>query len=103
MHLVDQSNGTFTTQELERLAAYRAAVAAGFYTDQDGSADGNDTAMLARLRLDDPSLEGDAYPFTREERERLKELKAAVADAGGRYADDRPPAGAGATPDEAGR
>ena len=39
MNLVELPNGTFTKRELERLIAYRAAVAAGFYTDQDGSAD----------------------------------------------------------------
>jgi len=41
MNLVDYefANGTFTKRELERLLVYRAAVAAGFYTDQDGSAD----------------------------------------------------------------
>ena len=33
MHLVTPNPGTFTNQELERLAVYRAAVAAGFYTD----------------------------------------------------------------------
>jgi hypothetical protein len=33
MQLVEPAPGTFTTQELERLAVYRAAVAAGFYTD----------------------------------------------------------------------
>jgi hypothetical protein len=33
MHLVTPAPGTFTNQELERLAVYRAAVAAGFYTD----------------------------------------------------------------------
>ena len=37
MNLVELPNGTFTKRELERLIAYRAAVAAGFYTDQDGS------------------------------------------------------------------
>ena len=39
MELVEYANGTFTKRELERLIAYRAAVAAGFYTDQDGSVD----------------------------------------------------------------
>ena len=34
MHLVTPAPGTFTTQELERLAVYRAAVEAGFYTDE---------------------------------------------------------------------
>ncbi|HEV7663515.1 MAG TPA: hypothetical protein VGQ62_08275 [Chloroflexota bacterium] len=35
MSLVERSNSTFTTQELARLAVYRAAVQAGFYTDWD--------------------------------------------------------------------
>ena len=39
MNLVELPNGTFTKRELERLIVYRAAVAAGFYTDQDGSVD----------------------------------------------------------------
>ena len=39
MELVEYANGTFTKRELERLIVYRAAVAAGFYTDQDGSAE----------------------------------------------------------------
>jgi hypothetical protein len=107
MQLVDQSGGTFTKQELERLAIYRAAVAAGFYTDMDGSADGNDTELLAWLRRGEAELGGDAYPFTPEERERLERLKAAVCgadgDKGGRYGDDRPPAAENATPDEADR
>ena len=33
MHLVTPAPGTFTTEELARLAVYRAAVEAGFYTD----------------------------------------------------------------------
>ena len=33
MELVDRTYSTFTKQELVRLTAYRAAVAAGFYTD----------------------------------------------------------------------
>jgi hypothetical protein len=44
MELVEYANGTFTKRELERLIAYRAAVAAGFYTDQDGSAGTTETA-----------------------------------------------------------
>ena len=44
MNLVELPNGTFTKRELERLIAYRAAVAAGFYTDQDGSLDTTATA-----------------------------------------------------------
>jgi hypothetical protein len=34
MQVVTPAPGTFTNQELERLAVYRAAVAAGFYTDE---------------------------------------------------------------------
>ena len=45
MQLVDSAYSTFTTQELERLAAYRAAVVAGFYTDWDGSAETTDTEL----------------------------------------------------------
>jgi hypothetical protein len=38
MNTVDQrSDSTFTTQELARLAVYRAAVLAGFYSDWDGA------------------------------------------------------------------
>jgi hypothetical protein len=37
MTLVDRLSSTFTEQELQRLIAYRAAVAAGFYNDWDGS------------------------------------------------------------------
>jgi len=42
MHVVTPAPGTFTPQELERLAVYRAAVAAGFYTD--GQAQATDPA-----------------------------------------------------------
>ena len=44
MELAEYANGTFTKRELERLLVYRAAVAAGFYTDQDGSADAAEPA-----------------------------------------------------------
>ncbi len=108
MHLVDRPDSTFTTQELERLAAYRAAVAAGFYTDWDGTAQSTDGDMLAWLQRSDGALDGDAYPFTAEERQNLERLKAAVAadgDAGvgGRYADDRPPSAARAKQEDANR
>jgi hypothetical protein len=84
MYLVDQPlNSTFTKLELARLAAYRAAVAAGFYTDWDGSAATTDTEELAWLS-------GAEYPFTTEERERLDRLRKDLR--GGRYADDRPAA-----------
>jgi hypothetical protein len=35
MYLVEPAEGTFTTQEIARLRAYQAAVAAGFYSDWD--------------------------------------------------------------------
>jgi hypothetical protein len=90
MHLVDQPpNGTFTTQELARLAVYRAAVAAGFYTDWDGSAAATDTEELAWLG-------GSEYPFTADERERLDRLRTDLRE--GRYADDVPPAPPTAAP-----
>jgi hypothetical protein len=92
MQLIDRPNGTFTTQEVLRLAAYRAAVAAGFFTDWDGSATSTDTEVLAWLPRANGAVDSHAYPFTPEERRRLETLKAAVADKGGRYADDRPPA-----------
>lgn len=94
MQLVDQPNGTFTTSELARLAAYRAAVQAGFFTDWDGSASCTDTALLAWLpRASAASAgagEGDpaAYPFTAEERQKLDRLRAALEEGGD--ADDRP-------------
>jgi hypothetical protein len=60
MELVELANGTFTKRELERLIVYRAAVAAGFYTDQDGSADTADTAETADTKVG--SAEASATP-----------------------------------------
>jgi len=101
MYLVDRSNGTFTTQELARLVAYRAAVAAGFYTDWDGSAGSTDVDVLAGLHPGDGTSDGEAYPFTPEERQRLQQYRAAFAEGG--FADDRPPAAASATSDNTSR
>jgi hypothetical protein len=82
MYLVDQPlNSTFTAVELVRLAAYRAAVAAGFYTDWDGSAATTDTEELAWLS-------GTNYPFTTDERQRLDRLRITLSEGG--YADDQP-------------
>ena len=94
MHLIDPPVGTFTTQEVTRLLAYRAAVAGGFFTDWDGSATGMDTHLLEWLPRADAAAEttADAYPFTSKEREQLEELRAAVA--AGRYAEDSPPSAA---------
>ena len=98
MHLVEQPpKGTFTTAELARLAAYRAAVAAGFYTDWDGSAASTDTQVLAWLS-------GTEYPFTADERQRLDRLRMDLQE--GRYADDQPAVSAAPvpeTPDELAR
>ena len=49
MDLADRAYSTFTNREIERLTAYRSAVAAGFYTDWDGSAATTDTDVLAWL------------------------------------------------------
>jgi hypothetical protein len=98
MQLLDRPNGTFTTQEIARLAAYRAAVAAGFYSDWDGSTATTDTELLAWLPRGDGMADGAAYPFTPEELQRLQRYRAAVASGG--YADDRPPAAASATPED---
>jgi hypothetical protein len=86
MTLVEQPpTRTFTTRELARLVAYRAAVVAGFYTDWDGSASSTDTRVLPRLLR---ARRGAGYPFTPRERQHLVRLRKAVA-AGG-FASDRP-------------
>ena len=95
MHLVDQqSTSTFTTQEYARLAAYRAAVLAGFYTDWDGSASSTDTRLLARLRRAEQRAQ--VQPFSADERQRLVRLRKRLIASG--YADDGPPAAAGSQP-----
>jgi len=85
MTLVDNpSSSTFTSSELARLEAYRAAVAAGFYTDWDGSATSTDTEALAWLQS--PGTAPTAYPFTRAELARLEGCRNAIA--GGYYSED---------------
>jgi hypothetical protein len=99
MHLVEPANGTFTKQELARLMVYRSAVAAGFYTDWDGSAEATDSDVLAWLRTAAGAAGGGVeYPFTAEERQRLERCRAAVA--GGYYSEDQPPADTTATSDQ---
>jgi hypothetical protein len=88
MQLIDPPTGTFTTQEVGRLMVYRAAVASGFFTDWESGAERLDTELLAWLRQDG-AADGDAYPFTQEERHGLEQLRAARA--AGRYSDDEPP------------
>ncbi len=62
MNLVELPNGTFTKRELERLIVYRAAVAAGFYTDQDGGADTADTVVPETVETQPAPLEAAATP-----------------------------------------
>src|SRR5947207_13195700 len=74
MQLVDHpyttSTSTFTTADLARLAAYRAAMAAGFFSAWDGSAARTDTEMLACL----PRSGRERYPFTTGEPARCEQL-----------------------------
>ena len=81
---VAPASSTFTTTEFARLAAYRAAVAAGFFSDWDGSAARTDTEVLAWLSRGDAQ----AYPFTREERLALERVRTRLAE--GDFADDGP-------------
>jgi hypothetical protein len=92
MQFIDPAEGTFTKQELARLAVYRAAVAAGFYTDWDGTGDHTDAEVLAALGAAEAEAAAGGYPFTEAEREHLEQCRDAF-EAGG-YADDRPPAAA---------
>ena len=78
MQVVEPTYSTFTTAQLARLAVYRAAVAAGFYTDWDGSAESTDTAVLGWLTTDSASSGAGAFPFTTDELERLERCRAAV-------------------------
>jgi hypothetical protein len=98
MQLVDSANSTFTKPELDRLAAYRAAVTAGFYTDWDGSVESTDTEVLAWLRAADGAAATAAYPFTADERQRLERCRTAVAN--GTCSEDLPPLNTSATPEE---
>ena len=101
MDLADSAQSTFTNREIERLTAYRLAVAAGFYTDWDGTAATPDTDFLAWLNGNSAGAAPVAYPFTATEVERLERCRAAVLD--GQYADYQPPAVASVTPEESAR
>jgi hypothetical protein len=88
MNLVDHDSSTFTTAELQRLAAYRAAVAAGFYTDWDGSTTSTDVETFTRLlQVSCETNATNEWPFSPSERERLEHYRAAVA--AGYYGEDR--------------
>src|SRR5215813_7528152 len=98
MHLVYPVQGTFTTTQLARLEAYRAAVAAGFYSDWDGSAETTDREVLGRLLPQVAATDGSAelhqaasYPFSAEELQRLERCREAVA-AGYYSEEEEPPA-----------
>ena len=84
MALVDNDSSAFTSSELARLETYRAAVAAGFYSDWDGSAMTTDTHVLAWLHQQRETSE--AYPFTPDELIRLEQARAPVA--AGYYRED---------------
>ena len=79
----------FSPQERLRLGSYRAAVAAGFYTEFPSRARRTDSRLLQRLlhpRSDgEPSVP--EYPFTQAELHRLAACRAAIAH--GYYSDDR--------------
>jgi hypothetical protein len=101
MDLADSAQSTFTNREIERLTAYRLAVAAGFYTDWDATAATPDAEFLVSLHGEAAGAAPVAYPFTAAEVERLERCRAAVLD--GHYADDQPPAVATVTPEESAR
>ena len=88
MYLVEDNSSTFTSEELARLAAYRAAVVAGFYTDWDGSTSETDVEALAWLAHPREGAAG--YPFTPDELVRLEGCRNAVA--AGYYSEDLPAA-----------
>jgi hypothetical protein len=83
MSVVDHDFSTFTTHELERLRAYKGAVAAGIYSDWDGSSDATDTEALAWL-----ARQPSGYPFTAAELERLETCRRAVE--AGYYSEEGP-------------
>jgi hypothetical protein len=102
MELIERTDSTFTNQQLARLAVYKAAVVARFYTDWDGSGESTDTDVLAWLPAVDEAADGGAYPFTIEERQSLEHVRAAVA--AGYYSDELPPTtSAGATLEDSAR
>ena len=88
---------TFSAQEQARLASYRAAVRAGFYSEfPSGRPRRTSVRLLQRLLRPAPASGAGggsgsdgveyAYPFTAAERRRLEACRAAVA--GGYYSDE---------------
>jgi hypothetical protein len=90
MSRLDSAPGTLTTPTeqafADRLAIYRAAVQAGFYTDWDGSTDALDPEPLAGLAAAAASPAPTAFRFTPDELERLRRCREAVK--AGYYRDD---------------
>ena len=93
LNQTDQQLYPFTEAELARLAGYRNAVAAGFYTDACVIADTCDERDFRLDWLIDGCVEG--YPFSHVELQRMATYKAAVAI--GLYT-DRPKGGIGQDP-----
>jgi hypothetical protein len=80
----------FSPQERLRLGSYRAAVAAGFYSEfVPRRARRTDARLLQRLLHPRPDGEPSVpeYPFTQAELDRLAACRAAIAH--GYYSDDR--------------
>ena len=82
---------TFSAQERVRLGTYRAAVAAGFYSEfVPGRARRTDTRLLQRLLYSRPQGAPNVpeYPFSESEIQRLEACRAAIAH--GYYSDELP-------------
>ncbi len=77
LNQTDQQLYPFTDAELERLAVYRNALAARFYTDACVTAHVGDEREFRLDRLIDGCVEG--YPFSHVELQRMTTYKAAVA------------------------
>jgi hypothetical protein len=77
----------FSAQEWRRLGTYRAAVAAGFYSEFPGPARRTSARLLQRL-LHPPAGEPGVpeYPFTEAELQHLAACRAAIAH--GYYSDE---------------
>jgi hypothetical protein len=73
----DQQLHQFTDAELERLAVYRSALAAGFYTDACVTAQMGEDRDFRLDGLIDGCVEG--YPFSHVELQRMTTYKGAVA------------------------
>ena len=77
----------FSARERQRLGSYRAAVAAGFYSEFPGHTRRTSARLLQRL-LNPPEGEPSVpeYPFTQADLDRLTACRAAIAH--GYYSDN---------------